>query len=212
MNEGLRADVDFITEAAPRLATIATLAAMSFGLADGANEALKGTNGDERYAFGWHQAVLGFQDGTLMMAVIRVCISLDSDGKTVSFQGVYKRLLRPEVQRALIEKVYGEHEDFQSLFGPAPAQMVEQFLSIYRGIDWDVYARLLHFRNFGVAHLLDRKNWKSITYDEMRALVALVGRLADTLTELCRSSVPPVEPLVKEWTELSLQALVKTPK
>jgi hypothetical protein len=113
------------------------------------------------------------------------------------------------VQRALIEQVYGEHEQFQSQFGSSPSQMVEDFLSMYREIDWSVHSRLIHFRNFGVAHLLDRKNWKSITYDEMRGLISLVGRLGDKLTELCRLSVPPIEPLFKDWREYGVQALVR---
>jgi hypothetical protein len=209
MTDQLSADVDYIVGAAPRLATIASLAAMSFGLADGANEALKRASDDDDYADHWREAALGFQDGTLMMAVIRVCILLDSDSKTISFQAVYRRMVRPEVQRALIDRVYGDHEGFQALFGAAPAEMVEAFLSIYRSIDWDVHARLIHFRNFGVAHLLERKNWKSITYDEMRALVLLVARLGDKLTELCRSSTPPIEPLVENWREFGSRALEK---
>lgn len=202
------ADVHFITQAAPRLVSIATLATVSFGLADGANEAMKQAFGDKRYPDHWVQAAIGFQDGTLMMAVVRVCI-LDSDPKTVSFQGVYRRLARPEVQRALIEQIYGEQEQFQSQFGSSPTQMVEDFLSMYREIDWSVHSRLIHFRNFGVAHLLERKNWKSITYDEMRGLISLVGRLGDKLAELCRSAVPPIEPLFNDWREYGVQALVR---
>lgn len=145
-----------------------------------------------------------------MMALVRTCILLDSDEKTVSFQGVYKRLKEPETQRALIQKVYGEYEEFQAMFGSSPAQMIVDFLSIYQEIDWSIHSRLIHFRNFGVVHLLDRKNWKAIKYGEMRDLILLVGRLSDKLTELCRSSVPPIASLVKEWREYGLQALERS--
>lgn len=209
MSDQAAADADFIILAAPRLAAIATLASMSFGLGDGVNEAIRKAQGNSRYLQGWHQAALGFQDGTLMMAAVRTCILLDSDEKTVSFQGVYKRLKEPETQRALIQKVYGEFEEFQSMFGSSPTQMVADFLSIYREIDWNIHSRLVHFRNFGVVHLLDRKNWKSINYDELRDLILLLGRLSDKLTELCRSSVPPTDSLVKEWSAYGAQALVK---
>ncbi|MET3997915.1 hypothetical protein ABIB94_009413 [Bradyrhizobium sp. JR7.2] len=203
------ADAEFIIQAAPRLSSIATLASMSFGLGEGASEAIRHAQGNAKYPQEWHQAALGFQDGTLMMAVVRTCILLDSDEKTVSFQGVYKRLKEPETQRALIQKVFGEYEEFQSMFGSSPTQMVADFLSIYQEIDWGIHSTLIHFRNFGVVHLLDRKNWKSIKYGEMRDLILLVGRLSDKLTELCRSSVPPIASLVKEWREYGLQALAR---
>ncbi|MBR1328831.1 hypothetical protein [Bradyrhizobium ottawaense] len=203
------ADVKFIVDSAPRLAGIATLAAMSFGLGEGVNEAIKESRGKTNYPYGWSQAALGFQDGTLMMAVVRTCILLDSDPKTVSLQGVFRRLKIPGVQRALIEKVYGEHEGFQAMFGPSPTEMVADFLSLYGEIDWKMYSRLIHFRNFGVVHLLDRKNWKSIRFDEMRHMVVLVGRLSDKLTELCRSPVAPVGHLIKEWRLYGTEALAR---
>lgn len=186
---------------------IATLASMSFGLGDGANDAIRQAQDKANYPQGWHQAALGFQDATLMMAVVRTCILLDGDEKTVSLQSVYKRLKEPETQRALIQKVYGEYEEFQSMFGSSPAQMVADFLSNYQAIDWSIHSRLVHFRNFGVVHLLDRKNWKSIKYDELRDLILLTGRLSDKLSELCRSSVPPNASLVKEWSAYGAQAL-----
>ncbi|PWE78849.1 hypothetical protein XF30_20990 [Bradyrhizobium sp. SUTN9-2] len=210
MSDQAAADADFIILAAPRLSAIATLASMSFGLADGVNEAIRKAQDNAAYSQGWQQAALGFQDGTLMMAVVRTCILLDSDEKTVSFQGVYKRLKHPETQRVLIQKVYGEYEGLQSIFGSSPTQMAADFLSIYLEVDWAIHSRLVHFRNFGVVHLLDRKNWKSITYDEMRDLILLVGRLSDKLTELCRSSVPPTASLVGDWSEYGAQALVRT--
>ncbi|OSJ22123.1 hypothetical protein BSZ19_46900 [Bradyrhizobium japonicum] len=210
MSDQAAADADFIILAAPRLSKIATLASMSFGLGEGANEAIRNAQGNDKYRQGWHQAALGFQDGTLMMAVVRTCILLDSDENTISFQGVSRRLKEPETQRTLIQKVYGEHEEFQSMFGSSPTQMVADFLSIYQEIDWSIHSRLIHFRNFGVVHLLDRKNWKSIKYGEMRDLILLVGRLSDKLTELCRSSVPPIASLLKDWREYGLQALERS--
>ncbi|WP_426615398.1 hypothetical protein [Bradyrhizobium sp. McL0616] len=201
-------DVDFIINAASRLSGIAKLAAISFGLADAANEAMK-VGGKLLNDYAWVQGARGFQDGTLMIAVIRVCIALDADPKTISFQGVYKRLKRPEVQRALIERVYGENEEFQSMFGPSPTEMLERFLELYRQIDWAIHSRLIHFRNFGVAHLLDRKNWKSITYDEMRALVLLVGRLGDELAALCHLPLPAIDDTVEEYAAFGNRALAK---
>ncbi|WP_245286122.1 hypothetical protein [Bradyrhizobium sp. WSM1253] len=201
-------DADFIISAASRLAGIAKLAAISFGLADGVNEAMK-AGGERLNDYAWVQASRGFQDGALMIAVIRSCIVLDADPKTVSFQGVYKRLKLPAVQRALIDRVYDGHEESQTMFGPPPTEMVDQFLATYREINWDVHSRLIHFRNYGVAHLLDRKNWKSITYDEMRDLVSLVVRLGDKLIQLCHLPLPPIDDTVREYTDFAKQALAK---
>jgi len=203
-----QADAKFIIESASRLSGIAKLAAISFGLGDGANEAIKDC-GDLIHDYSWVQAARGFQDGTLMIGVVRLCILLDADPKTVSFQGVYHRLKNPDVQRALIERVYGEHEAFQAIFGSSPKEMVAQFLEIYREIDWGIHSRLIHFRNYGVAHLLDRKNWKSITYDEMRGLISLVGRLGDKLIELCHIPLPPIDHTTEEYTAWGKKALLK---
>jgi hypothetical protein len=71
---------------------------ISFGLADGLNEAIKtniqGTDD-------WHQAAAGFQDGTLMIAILRATLLLDSDDTKVSFQTIYRRLKSPSTQIAL---------------------------------------------------------------------------------------------------------------
>ena len=94
----MQADAEFITEAAPRLALIATLATTTFGLADGANKAMKQAFGDDRYPGPWTEAAIGFQDGTLMMALIRVCIVVDDDpykGKVMARPGYNIPILPP---------------------------------------------------------------------------------------------------------------------
>jgi hypothetical protein len=57
-------DVEFILGHTERLVKVATMCVISFGLADGLNEALKMPPETDD----WQQAAAGFQDGTLMMA------------------------------------------------------------------------------------------------------------------------------------------------
>jgi hypothetical protein len=65
-------DANFILNHAERLVNVAMMCVISFGLADGLNEALKASVDED-----WHQAATGFQDGTLMMAALRTSLLLD---------------------------------------------------------------------------------------------------------------------------------------
>jgi hypothetical protein len=71
---------------------------ISFGLANGLNEALKS---GLRESDDWHQAARGFQDGTLLMADLRATLLLNRDETKVSFQAVHRRLKSESVQAAL---------------------------------------------------------------------------------------------------------------
>jgi hypothetical protein len=75
----------FVLEHAERLVKVATMCVISFGLADGLNEALKASPNETD---DWKQAAASFQDGTLMMAVLRVALLLDRDETKVSFQTI----------------------------------------------------------------------------------------------------------------------------
>jgi len=77
---------------------------VSFGLADGLNEALKVAPHETD---DWQQADLGFQDGTLMMAALCAALLLDRDDTKVSFQTIHSRLKSKTVQSGLKESLGG---------------------------------------------------------------------------------------------------------
>jgi hypothetical protein len=204
-------DVGFILAAAPRLAKLSAMVTVSFGLGEGANRALKHAAQNDQTARergdDWQQAVLGYQDGTLMMAVVRVALLLDSDPKCVSFQTVYHRLKRKEVQDALIERVFGEDESIEELLGRGPQSIIADFLSHYASIDWSIHGRLTHFRNLGIAHLSTEPLGKSITFDELKFMANIVSKLGDELVALCRTSFVSIEPMLSDWSDRGFSIL-----
>jgi hypothetical protein len=184
---------------------------VSFGLGDGANRALKhaaeNDSAPREQDDDWKQAVLGYQNGTLMMAVVRVALLLDSDPQCVSFQTVYHRLKRQEVQEALIQRVFGEDESMEELLGIGPKSIIANFLSLYASIDWSIHGRLTHFRNLGVAHLSTEPLSKSIKYDELRLMANIIAKLGDELVALCRTDFAPIEPMLNDWSDRGFSLL-----
>lgn len=203
MNDvALRADVDFILKGAPRLAKLAAMAGVSFGLGEGANRALKlSPRKPDMRSDDWEQAVLGYRDGTLMMAVIRVALLLDADDRVVSFQTIYHRLKNKDVQNVLIERVHGTDFADHLPLDETPATILQRFLTHYASIDWKIHGRLTHFRNFGVAHLLETPLSEFITHDELKELVSVITKLADELVALCRTTFVLIEPMTSEWSD-----------
>jgi hypothetical protein len=204
-------DVDFILAAAPRLAKLSAMVTVSFGLGEGANRALEhAAQGDqtarERYD-DWQQAALGYQDGTLMMAVVRVALLLDSDPRCVSFQTVYHRLKRKEIQDALVERVFGAEVSIEEMLGRGPNLLIASFLSHYASIDWSIHGRLKHFRNLGVAHLSIEPLAQSITFDELKFMASIVSKLGDELVALCRTSFAPIEAMLSDWSDRGFSIL-----
>jgi hypothetical protein len=197
--------------AAPRLAKLAAMVTVSFGLGDGANRALKhvaqNDSAPREQDDDCKQAVLGYQDGAIMMAVVRVALLLDSDPQCVSFQTVYHRLKRQEVQDVLIQRVFGEDESIEELLGTDPKSIIANFLSHYASIDWSVHGRLTHFRNLGVAHLSTEPLSKSIKYDELKLMANIISNLGDELVALCRTSFAPIEPMLSEWSDRGFSLL-----
>jgi hypothetical protein len=204
-------DVDFILAAAPRLAKLSAMVTVSFGLGEGANRALKhaaqGDRTPRERDDDWQQAVLGYQDGTLMMAVVRVALLLDSDPRCVSFQTVYHRLKREEVQDALTKRVFGTEESIEEIFGRSPKATIASFLSHYASIDWSIHGRLTHFRNLGIAHLSTEPLGKSITFDELKFMATIVSKLGDELVALCRTSFASIEPMLSDWSDRGFSIL-----
>jgi hypothetical protein len=178
---------------------------VSCGLTDGANRALKhATQNDpapRERDDDWQQAVIGYRDGTQMITVVRVALLLDSDPQCVSFQTVYHRLKRQEVQEALIQRVFGESESIEALLGTGPRSIIANFLSHYASIDWSIHGRLTHFRNFGVAHLLTEPLRKSINYDELKLMANIISKLGDELVALCRTSFVSIEGMLSDWSD-----------
>jgi hypothetical protein len=178
------ADAAFIIDHAQRLVMVATLCVISFGLARGLSDALQANSGDDDD--GWHQAALGFEDGTLKRAVTLTHLLLDRDEQMVSFQTVYHRLKSEPVKLALKQALsarYGE----DGIFPPSRDELIAKFLDCYSQIDWSVHGRLTHFRNVGVVHLTIQQLAKRITVAELGAFIAIISQLAGLLQHLCQT-------------------------
>lgn len=186
---------DFILQNTPRLVTLATRCAWSFGAADGINNVLK----DYDPGGQWRHPAHVLHRDTQLMAALRVAILLDADHNVVSFQTVYHGLKEPDVQAALL----GELEKLQGpdVFATTRPERIEEFLMTYREIDWQVHSRLTHFRNLGIAHLATADVSKSVTIAELRTLVGIVSRLAATLQALIETKTAFHEGLGDECRE-----------
>jgi len=198
-------DIEFILSNADRLITVTFRCVASFGLGDGLNDILLTQLSDKQDD--WHQAVAGFHRDTLMMAALRAAILLDRDETMVSFQAIYHRLKVPDVEAGLLQALedrYGSDD-----IPPSRGALIEEFRQSYREIDWNVHGRLVHFRNHGIAHLTPEKLLKSVTLEELRAMVGIIGRLATTLRDLCASQLAFHADMLDEYRELAKKAIRK---
>ncbi len=201
MTSSWDSDIDFVVSGTPRLAKVAVLAAMAYGLAAGANKALleAETSGVDGLAVDtWQQAVLGYRHNCLMMTTIDINALFDGAPDAVSFQAVYSRMKNTAMRGAMIEKLFPTDSLSRILDWPAPIRSLDAFFSTYQAIDWALLGRLKHFRNLGVAHLLEKQYFKSITYDELGTLVELALSLARNLQGCCGWSIPIREDEVEE--------------
>jgi hypothetical protein len=206
MQDTANDDVEFILDHAERLVNVAMMCIISFGLADGLNEALKASVETDD----WQQAAAGFQDGTLMMAVLRAALLLDRDDTKVSFQTIHSRLKSKTVQsglKELLEKKHGLNE----VFPPSRDELIASFLEAYSEIDWKVHGRLTHFRNLGIAHLTVEKMSKSITFDELRRLVSIISRLTTVVQQLCHTPTAFREWMLEDYRKFARKAMMKNP-
>ena len=197
-------NAQFILGHAERLVKVATMCVISFGLADGLNEALKV---DVERTADWQQAAAGFQDGTLMMAALRVALLLDRDETKVSFQTINVRLKSKPVQAALkqaLDKKYG----FDEPFPPSRDELIASFFDLYSEINWAVHSRLTHFRNMGIAHLTVERMTKSITFDELREFVSIISRLASVLQQLCHTPTAFRESMLEDYRDIARKTLL----
>lgn len=207
MQDTANDDVEFILGHAERLVKVATMCVISFGLADGLNEALKSA---PEGADDWQQAAAGFQDGTLMMAALRAALLLDRDDTKVSFQTIHSRLKSKTVQSGLKELLEKKH-GFNELFPPSRDELIANFLEAYSEIDWEVHGRLTHFRNLGIAHLTVEKMSKSITFDELRKFVSIISRLTVAVQQLCHTPTAFREWMLEDYREIARKAMIKNP-
>jgi len=200
-------DVEFILGHAGRLVNVATMCVISFGLADGLNEALKASPDETD---DWQQAAAGFQDGTLMMAALRAALLLDGNETKVSFQTIYSRLKSDVVQAALKQSLAEKH-GLDEFFPPSRDELIASFLEAYLEINWEVYARLKHFRNLGIAHLTIEKMSKSVTFDELRKFVSIISRLTKAVQQLCHTPTTFREWMLEDYREIARKAMMKNP-
>jgi len=198
-------DVEFILENADRLLTVTFRCLMSFGLADGLNDRLLATPADRRDD--WHQAVVGFHRDTVLMAALRAAILLDANDRAVSFQTVYHRLKKPDVQAGLLQALEERHG--HDVIPPLRTELIEEFRETYNKIDWNAHGRLKSFRNHGIAHLTPEKMFNSVTFSEMRTLVEVISHLAVTLRNLCQSQFALHADMLEEYRDLAKKAINK---
>jgi hypothetical protein len=203
----LNDEVEFILGHAERLVKVATMCAISFGLADGLNEALKAASDETD---DWQQAAAGFQDGTLMMAALRAALLLDREDNKVSFQTIHSRLKSKTVQSGLKE-LLGKKHGLDEVFPPSRDELIADFLEAYSEIDWKVHSRLTHFRNLGIAHLSIEKMSKSITFDELRRFVSIISRLTAAVQQLCHTPTAFREWMLEDYREIARKAMMKNP-
>jgi hypothetical protein len=196
-------DVEFILGNAERLINVATVCVISFGLADGVNEAVIASP-DESHD--WKQAAAGFRGDNQMMAAVRTALLLDRDEDNVSFQTVYHRLKHPAVRSGLLQVLEDRHGD--DYFLPSRSDLIDEFLVVYSKIDWKVHGRLTHFRNFGIAHLTPDKMSKSVTFGELRTLVGIVGLLAATLQHLCQTQTAFRTDMLNEYRDIARKTMM----
>jgi hypothetical protein len=200
-------DVEFILGHADRLVNVATMCVISFGLADGLNDALKVPPYEKD---DWQQAAIGFQDGTLMMAALRTALLLDRDDAKVSFQTIHSRL-KSEVVQSLLKQSLSEKHGRDELFPASRDELITGFFAAYSEIDWGVHGRLKHFRNFGIAHLTIEKMTRSITFDELRKLVSIISRLTTAIQQLCQTPTAFQEWMLDDYREIARSSMKRNP-
>jgi hypothetical protein len=199
MNLAVHPDAEFVLNNADRLITVTTRCVISFGPADGLNEFLLAGKSDRHED--WRQAIWCFQRDGLLMAALPAALLLDADERVLSFQTVYHRLEKPDVQATLLQMLEGRHGPDD--ISPSRAELIEEFRGTYREIDWKAHGRLVHFRNRGIAHPTPEKMLKSITLVELRRLIEIISRLATTLQHLCQVQTAFHPDLLDEYRELA---------
>lgn len=204
MQDSENNDANFILSHAERLVKVATMCVISFGLADGLNEALKGSPNETD---DWRQAAAGFQDGTLMMAALRAALLLDGDDRKVSFQTIHRRLKTRAVQEDLKQSLAETHGP-DDVFPPSRDELMADFLETYSEIDWEVHGRLTHFRNLGIAHLTIERMSKSITFDELRQFVSIISRLTAVIQQLCHTPTAFREFMLADYREIARDIMI----
>lgn len=178
----MTSDAEFILTNTDRLITVTIRCVISFGAADGLNDFLLADKKDQHQD--WRETVWCFQRDGLLMAALRAAILLDPHERVLSFAGINRRLGRPEVRAALLQALEDRHgpDDIP----PSRAELIDEFHETFKEIDQDSYKRLRQFRNRGIAHLTPEQMLKSVTIGELRALIAIISRLAETLQHLCQ--------------------------
>jgi hypothetical protein len=200
-------DVDFILKNADRLLTVTFKCIVSFGLSDGLNERLLATPAERRDD--WHQAVVGFHRDTLLMAALRLAILLDKNNRVVSFQKVYDRLEKPSVREGLLQALEERHGP--DVYSPSRTEQIEKFQETFDKIDSPARVRLKNLRDRGIVHLTPEEMLESVTLDEIRTMVGIIGQLPTTLRNLCPSQIVIRADMLDEYRDLAKKAIKKVP-
>jgi hypothetical protein len=204
MTSEAKAAADYVLTEAPRLIRVAGATAISFGLYDGANRALRVANQEDVHDDAW-QTALGYRSDTISLTVVRLVLLLDRDPTVVSFQHIYNCLKRTDVVDLLVYRACHASEFAEALddrIADDVRASTRRFLETYTAIDWhDLHGRLQHFRNRGVAHLIPEQIAKRVSYAEIRSLVHSVTVLAECLMPFDPNGVAVRLDEIDDWSD-----------
>jgi hypothetical protein len=204
MTSEAKAAADYVLTEAPRLIRVAGATAISFGLYDGANRALRVANQEDVHDDAW-QTALGYRGDTISLTVVRLALLLDRDPTVVSFQHIYSRLKRPDVVDLLVYRACHASplaEALDDRIADDVRASTRRFLETYTAIDWhDLHGRLKHFRNRGLVHLPPEQIEKRVSYAEIRSLAQSVTVLAECLMPFDPNGVPVRLDEISDWSD-----------
>lgn len=196
----------------PRLALISLRLAWTHGIQRGANRALLESNHDNGSA---RDIVANFHREAMGMTAIRLCALLQRGNKIVSYQAIYQRLKIPEVVELLVahEKARAVPYNIEEMAEAAARKGIQDFSTAYKEIfesQTDLYGRLCHFRNRGLAHITEEQMSKFIKYSEVHAIVQNVMTMANSMATFAPTGdVLHHEDEVEEYEERTCRTMLR---
>lgn len=204
--------VEQIHRMAPTLALVSLRLAWTHGIQRGANKALLESESENTSA---RDIVANFHREAMGMTAIRLCALLERGDKIVSYQTIYQRLKIPEVIELLVahEKARAAPHNIEDMAEAAARKGFKSFSTAYKKIfesQTDLYGRLCHFRNRGLAHITEEKISKFIKYNEVHSIVQKVMIMANSMATFAPiGDVLLHEDEVEEYEERSRRTMMK---
>ena len=171
--------VDEVALMAPQLNAWATMAARSFGLYTGINNAIRGA-ADKGAGVVHHADELLMQ--LALLCVVRTFALIDRESD-VSLQSAY-RFLKTDGSLDGISALYAAAPEPSSIEGAriTCSRSMSRFFDAYGKIDWQALGRLQSFRNTAIAHVAWADVKKFVTFGELERFVRIAAILAGELT------------------------------